>query len=351
MMNKDMKRHIIIKYMQLLLAFAMSAMFVTACSDWTDTESVDLIEPSIDGQNSQLYAKYLENLRAYKQTEHKLVYVWFDNSNKIPASRAQHITDVPDSVDVISLMSPGDLANWELKDIETVRKDKGTKVIYTIDFDAIKAAYNEKMELATDEEPMNQDFTGFLIDSLETALSFVEKYNYDGICVAYTGKSRLHMREAELREYTANENAFINIMADWYGRHQNKMIVFYGNPQNLIDPALVQNARSILIPATTALSLEHFSFLYEMGKAENVPTDRYGLVVNAIDLTDVNQVIGYLNDGSLAIDGLAKWATSPHAGMEVTAVGIYNVSSDYYNPQQIYNHTRAMISSINPSVK
>lgn len=345
-----MKRHLI-KYMSALPLLLLLAMVTTACGDWNDTEPVDIAEPSIERQNPQLYTKYLENLRAYKQGSHKLVYVWFDNSAKTPASRAHHIVDVPDSVDVISLMSPDNLADWELEEISSVRSGKGTKVIYTIDFDAIKATYNEKLELATEEEPVSQDFIGFLIDSLETALSYVEKYGYDGVCVAYTGKSRLHMRKAELHEYTSNETAFINIIADWHVRHADRMIVFYGKPQNIINPALLRDVRSILIPATNAISQEEFTFLYGMAQAENVPTDRYGLVVSATDLTDANQTIGYLGDGTLAIDGLAAWGTTAHAGIPVTAVGVYNVSSDYYNPSQVYSHTRAMISSVNPSVK
>ena len=344
-------KNTIFKNMPVVLTLIMSAMALGACSDWTDTEAVDLKEPSIESQNGTLYAAYLENLRSYKQGTHKLVYTWFDNSVKLAASRAQHITDVPDSVDVISMMYPGNLADWELTDIESVRNNKGTKIIYTVDFDAIKAAYNAKLELATETEPVNKDFVGFMVDSLETALSFVDKYNYDGICVAYTGKSRLHMRDDELKEYTANETAFINIMQDWHARHSGKMITFYGKPQNLINPALIKDAKSVLIPATSATSTEQFTFIYGMSVADNVPTDRFGLVVSATDLKDVNKTVGYLGDGSLAIDGLARWATSSHSGIAVTVVGIYNVSSDYYNPKQVYSHTRKLISTINPSVK
>ena len=85
--------------------------------------------------------KYLENLRQYKaDTEHKKVYAWFDNSEKNPASRAQHITSLPDSIDIVGLMCPSELATFEKEEIVTLRQ-KGTKVVYAISYDEIKAQY------------------------------------------------------------------------------------------------------------------------------------------------------------------------------------------------------------------
>ena len=61
--------------------------------------------------------------------------------------------------------------------------------------------------------------------------------------------------------------------------------------------------------------------------------------------------MGYFADGSLAMVGLANWAPSPHGGVTVKAVGIYNVSTDYYTSVRNYSYTRQLISSVNPSVK
>ena len=95
----------------------------------------------------------MENLRQYKaDSEHKKVYAWFDNSEKVPFSRAHHLTDLPDSIDVVALMHPGNLENWELNEMAEIREKKGTKIIVPIDFDAIKAIYNAKLEMAIEEE-------------------------------------------------------------------------------------------------------------------------------------------------------------------------------------------------------
>lgn len=335
----------------MLFSLLTIALIASSCSDWTDIEGVDITQNDMSGQNPELYAKYLQNLREYKKSDHKLVYVWFDNSQKAPFSRAHHITDLPDSVDVVGMMHPGNLADWELKEMEQVRAEKGTKVIYTIDFEAIKAAYITKLELATEEEPVAEDFIGFLTDSLEYSLSLAGKYNYDGICIAYAGKSRLHMRPAELKEYTENEKTFINIITDWHKRNPQKLLTYEGKPQNLIDISLLDDCLSVLISGKEATNENDLSYRLLLANSEELPLERYGMVVMSVDLNDPNKTIGYFADGSLAMVGLSNWAPVPHGGIEVSAVGIYNVSTDYFTPGYNYYYTRQLISSVNPSVK
>lgn len=334
-----------------IIMAAFSVLALSACSDWTETESIDLNQPDITDQNPELYAKYLTNLREYKKSDHKLVYVWFDNSQKVPFNRAHHITDLPDSIDVVSMIHPDNLADWELDEINQVRNEKATKVIYTINFESIKAAYNAKLELATEEEPVAEEFLDFLTDSLEYSLSLANKYNYDGICIGYAGKARIHMRPAELKEYIENETAFINIMNDWHKRNPEKVITYEGKPQNLINPSLLDDCISILISGKESTNANELTYNILLANVEGIPQDRFGMTVMATDLNDPNKKIGYFADGSLAMAGLANWASSAHSGVTVKAVGIYNVSTDYYSSIQNYYYTRQLILSVNPSVK
>ena len=79
--------------------FLIISTALFSCSEWTEMESIDIKEPDITAQNPELYAKYLENLRAYKKSEHKQVYVWFDNSEKTPRTRAHHLTTLTDIIE------------------------------------------------------------------------------------------------------------------------------------------------------------------------------------------------------------------------------------------------------------
>lgn len=334
------------------IALALFSMLAfSACSDWTEVESIDLVEPNIQNQNSGLYAEYLENLREYKKSKHTLVYAWFDNSEKVPFTRAHHLTELPDSIDFVAMMHPDNLADWELEEMEQIRDNKATKVIYSIDFELIKAAYNAKLELATEEEPVAEDFIGFLTDSLEYSLSLAGKYNYDGICIGYAGKARIHMRPDELKEYIENETAFINIIRDWHQRNPQKVITYEGKPQNLIDTSLLDNCCAVLISGKNVTNINEFTYLLSLSKVEGVPADKFGMVVMATELDDPNKKIGYFTNGLLAMEGLAIWAPAEYDGVKVQAVGVYNVSTDYYTSSLNYYYTRQIISSVNPIVK
>ncbi len=339
----------IVKALVLIYALTLS---LTSCSDWTEVEGLNITPPDIATQNPELYANYLKNLREYKNSDHKLVYAWFDNSEKVPFNRSHHMTDLPDSIDVVSLMHPAELTAWELEEMQTIRNNKGTKVIYTVDFDAIKNAFNAKMEIATPEEVLEADFEKFLADSVNTALSFSDKYNYDGICVGYNGKGTIHMTEAELEEYTSNENLFMGLMSNWYASNNHKIISFAGKPQNLLDKSFLNDCHLILLSEGLNATNEYlFSYNLLLANVEGVPTDRFAMMASTTSLDPEDIKTGYFSSGERSLRAVAEWAAIDHSDIVLGGIGIYNISTDYYNPSMIYPHSRYAISTVNPSIK
>ena len=332
------------------LLFAASCAFVS-CDDWTDVESIGIKQPGIEEQNPELYTKYLENLRQYKaEPEHKKVYAWFDNSEKNLFSRAQHLIDLPDSLDAVVLIHPENLVERELQEIESIRSNKNTKVIYSISFDEIKAAYNQSMESEAEAEPIAQDFLSYMVDTLQHALSIADKYDYDGISIGYVGKSILHMTEAEKDEYKQNEKAFIGIMNDWFQRHQDHVIVFEGNPQNLINKELLTNCSVIFVSCLDVNSVEKLTFNLQLAAVENVPLDKLAIVIPTASPDESDKETGYFADGTKILAGVAEWALGV-GNIDVAGLGIYNISNDYYNPSMIFKDTRNAINTLNPSIK
>ena len=66
-----------IKYlMPVMLACSMMQF---SCSDWTDPESINIHTPSMEEQNPELYAQYLESLNNFKATDHQVVIVSVNN--------------------------------------------------------------------------------------------------------------------------------------------------------------------------------------------------------------------------------------------------------------------------------
>uniref|UniRef100_UPI0035662505 glycoside hydrolase family 18 n=1 Tax=Bacteroides finegoldii TaxID=338188 RepID=UPI0035662505 len=295
--------------------------------------------------------KYLENLRQYKtDAEHEKVYAWFDNSGKNPVSRAQHLVDLPDSLDVVSLLCPDNLLDWEIREMAEIRMKKDTKVIYDISFDSIKVAYNRQQGSLLNVEPVSERFEDFLMDSLLNALKIMQKYNYDGICVSYTGRKSTHMTEEERNEYIMNESLFTGIIKDWHIRNSGKLLSFKGKPQNLYFKTFLKECDIIWVLGTQVTNKDMLTYEYSLATAEGVDDIPVGMIVSMPSLDTSDKITGYLGS-VLAVDVVAEWAILPQGGKQVGGVGIHNVSNDYFYADKNYKYTKKIISSLNPSVK
>ncbi|HUN20056.1 MAG TPA: glycoside hydrolase family 18 [Muribaculaceae bacterium] len=325
----------------------LTAVSFTSCDDWTETESEDLDFGTIDKVDPAAYAKYLQNLRDYRTTDHKKVYAWFNNTDNF-VSQANRLTALPDSIDVVSLTDPANVTIGLMREMDKVRRDKGMEIIYTVDFDKFKAAYTAKMELATEEEPVTESFKGFLTDSLAKSLDYVKQFGFDGICIAYNGKATPHLDKDELAEYAANERLFIGILTDWHKRNADKSIDYIGKPQNLLDKSLLDDCRMIFLSdGVNATNINLFSYYTALANTEGVPAEKLGMVAAAKSVDPQDVKTGMFTDGTRALAGLASWvAVNPVAG-----IGIFNAQDDYYNPDRVYPYTRDCIQAANPSAK
>lgn len=219
-----MKKYKSNKIFGALLPILTMALLVSC----TDVESIDINRPGLEEQSPELYAKYLENLNAYKSSsDHKVAYAWFDNSVKAPYSRAHHISDIPDSLDVVSMMYPADLAEFELADMAAVRR-KGTKVVYTISFDRIQKEYANKVK----EGVETGLFSAYLKAEVDKLISY--ESSFDGIIAEYKGKNPIYMSAVDKEEAKANQDIFWGAVMAWKQANTAKLLTFQGYPENLI---------------------------------------------------------------------------------------------------------------------
>lgn len=337
----------------------MASFMFSSCDDWTETETLDINQPNIEDTNPALYADYLVNLKAYKNSDHKSILVSFDNKVKQPYNRAQHINVIPDSTDIISLMYPNNLVEREIEEISETRVNKGTKFVFTVSFDAIKLNYiqlkdaeNNAIEDGEEIASPLPSFINFMVDSLDNSFSLVSKYNYDGICFAYEGKSILHMTENEKTEYMGYHNAFIGIVKDWSSRNPDKMLLFQGKPQNLLDKSFLPDCKYIIIPCSGAGDGSKLAYNIYSASVTDVPTDRFIVAVETISLDPTDVKTGYWADGeTLSLEGTSNWVAAEHEGLNVVGMGINNVSNDFFSSERVYHYTRMAIDNINPSLK
>lgn len=332
---------------------AVTVLTVSACSDWTDVESVDLNQQSPSTSNPEQYAQYLESLRNYKQANHKFVYAWFDNSEKDPFSRGQHLDAIPDSVDVVVLMSPDELAAFETTEMEEIRINKGTKTVYTVSFDAIKKQYEQMVKEETDksESYVPPVFVNYLISETKAALVPATSYNYDGIIVGYKGASTVYMTKEEKEAYIEEQEAFLKEIATWQSANSGKMISFDGYPQNLISKDILQGCKHIILNTQHIATTSRLSIEALQASVNGVPTNRYIVVASTRSLDTTDKTTGYYDGNLRAITEAAYWTTSQENGFTKAGLGIYNIQNDYYNPTRVYQYAKEAINIMNPAPK
>lgn len=345
-------------------SLTVSAFMFTACSDWTETESIGLKQQDVNEQNPELYTKYLENLRQYKSSEHKIAYVQFDNTQKGYQSRADHLTDLPDSIDIVSLVSP-ELTPDEVKEMNQIRNEKGTKVIYTIKYADLEAAYIAKYP-ETDEDTDNstviseegeaiQDsqFLCFMNDYMDKALILCDQYEYNGINVCYSPKNVAHMKGQQQLIEKNRQNAFMKKISDWRSSHMDAILLFEGNLVFLEDKTILKDCNYFIADASGVVTVEGLTSAVRMMIIEDIPADRFIVCVPTYSLDSNDQETGYFMDAQgnsvSAIQATAYWILTPEKGLEKAGIGIYHVKNDYYNPAFIYPNVRIAINTMNPS--
>ncbi len=331
-----------------LLMTVCTLVAMTACSEWTEQEGIDISHPSVEETNPELYAKYLAALNAYKESKHQVVYAWFDNSLKenIP-SRSHLICDIPDSVDIVTLMSPNALTQDELKDLATIRT-KGTKVIFEIDYKAIR----EQFETLSAEDP-EADWTSYMEREVDTQLAWVEKYGYDGVTVCYVNMALNYVPDAEKEAFEAIQKAFFAKFSVWKNAHADKILCFNGSAETLIDKSILGHCRYILLNTLNATSQQELTVTAMNMLREEVPTDRFIAVVRPFSTDATDLKTGYFTaaDGSSvsAILEAARWTAMPDVHFGKVGLGIYAINNDYYNSAMVYAYTRKAIALLNPS--
>lgn len=327
------------------VALALFSMFaLSACSDWTETESLGLNQPSISDQNPELYAKYLQNLRDYKNSDHKVVYAWFDNSAKAPASRGQHISDAPDSLDVISMMVPGELVEFELADMKTVR-EKGTKVVYTISFDKIKKEYTEKVKEGTE----TGTFDAYLSGEMTKQIGFADPF--DGMIVEYRGTSPVYMTAEQKAEAKKYQDTFFSAISSWKSGNDGKLFTFQGYPENLIGQTILADCDHIILATESVADDAQLSVAARLAMvASGIPADRFIVAVSTVSLDSSDKQTGYYGSDR-ALSEAAYWTMESSADYTRAGVAIYNVQNDYYNASNVYQYVREAINIMNPAPK
>lgn len=330
-----MKRYKI--YGMVMLAAAGS---LTSC-DWNDPEPVDNHFSDITEVNPPAYSEYLRNLRDYRKNGHKKVYVWFDNKESF-SSQADHVSTVPDSIDVLVLSHPEKLTQAVLDEIDSKRSDTGMQTAYSISYPEIRKAWELEKELGS-----TQTWENYRDAELTKQLEYFNGGGFDRIICVYDGRDTSTLTEAQRKEYAADQAAFLNPFKIWAANNLDKGFDFQGIPLNVEDADFLGSAGTIFLSETlAATSVSEMKFILSRNEKGSVDVSKFAVMTSLPVLDPTKAGVGYWGEDYSSWQ-TARWARTA----EVSALGLTNLNDDYYNPDFIYPVSRGAIQILNPAAK
>ena len=107
-----------------------------------------------------------------------------------------------------------------LDEIRIVR-EKGTKVVYGIDFSKFEEEWKEMKKANPDLT--EEEARAYLDKRTDEMLSLAG--NYDGIIADYTGRSLVSLKGEELEVYTSRQTNFLNKLKEWKQASNKSLLI------------------------------------------------------------------------------------------------------------------------------
>lgn len=308
-----MKNNKIIRMLRFSLLAAVLCGF-SACSDWTQTETVvnTTIHPWEQGPD--LWAQYLEKLRNYRKSEHFIVYARLENSPKVAVSEANYMRGLPDSLDIVTLTNADNFSAHDREDMPLMR-DKGIKVLYQVDYAGRAGEFPDVAALGV---------------YLDKVIATVQAEGLDGY--SFTGIPQLGDAATE---------AAAALLVQKLASGEGKLLVFEGNP--------------LFVAQADRVKIDYFAL--DTQKTLDVLDVRMQ-VLNALDYARVpaKKLLLAADAGATlrdedrrefaAIDEMARRVISfgPLGGLAT-----YQIGHDYYYSDLNYKTIRLALQTLNPS--
>lgn len=282
-----------------------------SCSDWTETEAIENTVYKPWEQDPALWADYTAALRAYKQSEHYLSYARLHNSPSPAASEQDFMRCLPDSLDIVTLTNADNFSAYDAEDMAVMR-EKGTRVLYQVDYAGRKAEFADAAALES---------------YLDGVIASVAANGLDGY--SFT---------ADPLDAAATASIVSTLSA---AKADGQLLVFEGNP--------------LSVAAADRAKLDYV--VLDTEKAENT-TDVRLQVLNATDYAGIAadrlllaaEIDAPLQDADrteyAAVELMARCVVEfgPLAGFAA-----YNIAGDYYHADRNYSTIREAIQTLNPS--
>ncbi len=312
-----------------------AAFLLSACSAWTEPEALDY------GGNGEVVHEpdeYLSALRAFKQTDHKVMILRMTGTDQQPFSRNQHISAMPDSADFICVdIVSGSLHPEIVAEISQVRQQKGTRCLNYVDFAVISEAWTELEDSRPDGQPAGtaEEFAAFCTERAETMLALGDAYGFDGIMFSFQGSIQDEMT-------AAGQAAFLSAIKSWRQSHADALLFARGSLANIVDEhtdILFDCDYTVLVSSTQA-SISQLNLLAKtFVRNDDVPTDRIAVEVAVPSEEDPAPTCATPQTA-------AQWVVEPEEDYTKLGVCVGNAEDDYL-VDGTFRNIRAAITILN----
>lgn len=327
------------------IILGLGALTLNSCD--TDPEALEIQKPFTYSE------KYYEDLRAYKETDHQIAFVWFSDYNKA-TSMANRFMGLPDSVDICSLWggipSPegNPLAYDEMKFVQRV---KGMKlVIPTIVRIEDKVAYGDQDFYKLFQESYQNEDVAKREQAIKLYADYLLKpmweHGLDGLDLDYEPEGDRLSGE--------NFTYFVEYLGEIIGpksKNPDKLLIvdFYGHyPDSETEPFVSYFVRQ-------AYATGNASGLQSMYR-DWIPTRKFIVTENigdhwqtgGVPFTDADgNTLGIDGNRLYSLEGMARW--NPTQGLK-GGFGAFFAQRDYSSTPP-YKYLRRGIQAQNPAVK
>lgn len=302
--------------------FLLLALFATAsCSDWTDQKTVDIDPQYAKEQNPELWARYMEALRIYRQSKHFITYGSFNNGTEKPKNEGAYLRSLPDSLDIVIPTHPESLTSYDCEDI-LLLQEKSIKVLYLVD-------YTAQMSILADAAKLG----AWLDKSIATA----SQLGMNGFAIK--GTPLYGGTEAEQAARREAAKSIVSKLSAAVG--DGDLLVFEGDPA-FIDAADLNKLDYVVLNTTTITSAVDLK-LYVAGVIENFSIPKEKLLLSA----KINEKL--VNEDGEKLDAITEMTNRVVSLGPVGGLAIYALGDDYYHTKMNYEISRLAIQIMNPS--
>lgn len=316
-----------------------TAGIFTSC-DWNDPEAVGNHFADIAEVNPSAYSEYLKNLRTYRDNGHKKIYAWFDNKDSF-SSQADHVSAVPDSIDVLVLNQPALMTQSTLNEIDTKRSDTGMQTAYAISYPEIRKAWELSVELGS-----TTLWSEYRDSEVNKQLAYFNSGGFDRIICVYEGRDISTLSDEDAEAYLEDQTAFFTPFKDWAKNNPNRFD-FQGIPVNVYDNEILEIAETIFLSETlNATNISEMKYLINRNMESGISSEKFAVMTSLPVLDPSKAETGFWGED------YSSWLTARWARVaDISALGLINLSDDYYNPNFIYPVCRGTIQILNPAAK